>query len=353
LLDHFGWSHALQDQFAPHAARGHAPARVTIQQRGLYTLASEAGELVGRLSGRLAHEAAPGQAPVVGDWVAMAPRPAEGAATIHAVLPRRTAFVRRAADSVQTTQVVAANIDAVFLLAALNGDFNPRRLERYLAAAWESGATPVVVLTKADLAEDLDEAVAAAGRVCVGVPVVSLSALTGDGLEALASWLTSGATCALLGSSGVGKSTLANALAGEARMATGAVREDDARGRHTTTHRELIVLPGGALLLDTPGMRELGLLDAEAGVAATFDDIETLAAQCRFRDCRHGAEPGCAVRAAREAGDLDEGRWRGFDKLRREVAHFDRRDDPGARAAERRRWITIHKAQRARRKWDE
>jgi ribosome biogenesis GTPase len=353
VLELYGWSHALQDLFAPHAALGHAPARVIIQQRGLYTLATDDGELIGRLSGRLTHDAAPGELPAVGDWVAVVPRPSEGAATIHAVLPRRTAFKRKAADSVQTAQVVAANVDAVFLLAALNGDFNARRLERYLAAAWESGAAPVVVLTKADLAADLGKAVADAERLAAGASVVTVSALTGEGLEALAPWLRPGATCALVGSSGVGKSTLANALAGEARMATGAVREDDARGRHTTTHRELIVLPGGALLLDTPGMRELGLLDNEAGVAATFEDIEALAGDCRFRDCRHGEEPGCAVRAARATGALDEGRWRSFDKLRREVAHFDRRDDPLAREAERRRWIMINKAQRARRRRDE
>ncbi len=353
MLEQFGWSDSLRQRFAPHAAQGHSPARVIIQQRGLYTLACEAGELTGRLSGRLAHEAAPGALPVVGDWVAMAPRPAEGAATIHALLPRRTTFRRKAADSVQTAQVVAANVDTVFLVSALNGEFNPRRLERYLAAAFDSGAEPVVVLTKTDLAADPEAALALARQVAGGAPVVSVCALAGEGLEALAPWLTPGATCALLGSSGVGKSTLANALAGDARMAVGAVREDDARGRHTTTHRELFVLPGGALILDTPGMRELGLLDADTGVSATFEDIEALALTCRFRDCGHGQEPGCAVRAALANGDLDETRWRGFEKLRREVAHFDRRDDPLAREAERRRWISISKANRARRRWDE
>jgi ribosome biogenesis GTPase len=350
LIEEFGWSEQLRRQFAPFAARGLQPARVTVQQRGLFTLAALDGELHGRIAGRLAHDAAPGELPVAGDWVAIAARPAEGAATIHAVLPRRTAFVRRAADTTQGAQVVAANVDIALLVAALSGDFNLRRLERYLAAARESGAQPVVLLTKADLVDDVESALAAARSVAGDAPALAVSAQTGEGMEALTAWLAPGLTCALLGSSGAGKSTLVNALAGRELMATGAVREDDARGRHTTTYRELVRLPCGALALDTPGMRELGLLDAEGGVALTFEDIEALATRCRFRDCRHGDEPGCAVRAALETGELDPGRWRGFDKLRREIAHFERREDPLAREAERRRWMAIHKAQRARRR---
>ncbi|HSZ52575.1 MAG TPA: ribosome small subunit-dependent GTPase A, partial [Caulobacteraceae bacterium] len=351
--EEFGWSEQLRRQFAPFAAQGLQPARVTVQQRGLFTLVADDGELLGRVAGRLAHDAAPGALPVAGDWVAIAARPAEGAATIHAVLPRRTAFVRRAADTTQGAQVVAANVDIAFLVAALNGDFNLRRLERYLAAARESGAQPVVLLTKADLVDDVESALAAARSVAGDAPALAVSAQTGEGMEALNAWLAPGLTCALLGSSGTGKSTLVNALAGRELMATGAVREDDARGRHTTTYRELVRLPCGALALDTPGMRELGLLDAGAGVASTFEDIEALATRCRFRDCRHGDEPGCAVRAALETGELDPGRWRGFDKLRRETAHFERREDPLAREAERRRWMAIHKAQRARRRSQE
>jgi ribosome biogenesis GTPase len=210
-----------------------------------------------------------------------------------------------------------------------------------------------VLLTKADLADDVEAALASGRAVCGDAPVLAVSAQTGEGMEALAAWLAPGLTFVLLGSSGAGKSTLVNALAGRELMATGAVREDDARGRHTTTYRELVRLPGGALVLDTPGMRELGLLDAGAGVASTFEDIEALAARCRFRDCRHGDEPGCAVRGALEAGELDPGRWRGFDKLRRETAHFERREDPIAREAERRKWIAVHKAHRARRRSQE
>ncbi len=349
MLEDFGWSAALDSPFAPFAARGLSPARVIAQHRGRYVLAASEGELHAQTSGRLTHEASPEGPPVVGDWVAVAPRPGEGAATIHAVLPRRTAFVRRAADSIGTPQIVAANIDVAFVVASLAEPVNARRLERYLAAAWQSGAEPVVLLTKADLSADLDGALDAARGVALGAAVVALSARTGEGLGALATWLAPGATCALLGPSGAGKSTLVNALVGRELMATGAVREDDNRGRHTTSHRELVPLPGGALVLDTPGMRELGLLDTEAGLAATFEDVEALAELCRFKDCRHETEPGCAIRAALETGELDPGRWRGFDKLRRESAHFDRRDDPVAREAERRRWIAVNKAQRSRR----
>ena len=356
MIEIYGWSDALQQSFAPFAARGLTPARVTIQHRDRYDLVGDGGELQGRVAGSLLHSQTRTDMPVVGDWVAIDLPSPDALATIQAVLPRRTAFLRRAAHSQHQTQVVAANIDVAFLASALNGDFNPRRLERYLAAARESGATPVIVLTKADLCEDVAAAVAEAKRVAGDAPVLAISAARGEGMSALEAWLKPGATCVLLGSSGVGKSTLVNALAGQDLMSTGAVREDDARGRHTTSHRELIRLASGALILDTPGMRELGLIDAAEGVGAAFEDIEDLAAECRFRDCRHEHEPGCAVRAAVDAGALDEARWRSFDKLRREGAHFERREDPLAREAERRRWIAVNKAQRARRNtrqdWD-
>jgi ribosome biogenesis GTPase len=347
LIQSFGWSDALQHDFAAHAARGLIPGRITVQQRGLYVIATDLGELSAQISGRLAHEAESGGYPAVGDWVAAAPRAEEQAATIHAVLPRRTAFVRKAANSVATEQVVAANVDVALLVASMNADLNARRLERYLATAWQSGASPVVVLTKADLADDPDAGVAEAEAVAFGAPVLAVSAVTGEGLEALAAQLKPAETAVLVGSSGVGKSSLVNALAGEALMDTGEIRERDERGQHTTTHRELIRLPSGALILDTPGMRELGLLDAGDGLSTTFEDIEALAEQCRFHDCGHTNEPGCAVREALEGGVIDAGRWKSFQKLQRELAHQERKEDRVARETHRRHWISVHKAARA------
>ncbi|CAN5882332.1 ribosome small subunit-dependent GTPase A [soil metagenome] len=347
MLNAYGWSEKLQAQFQTHAERGLTPGRVTVQQRGLYRLATPDGDLSAELSGKLAHEAGEGGYPVAGDWVACATRASEGAATIHAVLPRSSVFVRKASGPNVAPQTVAANVDIVLLTASLNADLSLRRLERYLAVAWESGAQPVVGLTKADACEDVDALVAQVESIAFGCPVYAVSAVTGQGLDALAALLGPGQTAVLLGSSGVGKSTLVNALAGQALMATQGIIEEGARGRHTTTHRELILLPSGGLVLDTPGMRELGLWDNAAGFAAAFGDIEALAAQCRFHDCAHRTEPGCAVRAALEDGSLDEDRWRSFGKLQRELAHLDLKDDPLARAEVRRVWIHRNKAARA------
>lgn len=347
MLETYGWSDALQSDFAPHAAEGLVAGRVIVQQRGLYGLVTAAGEARAEISGRLARDAEAGGYPAVGDWVAADP-PLGGMAIIHHVLRRRTAFVRKASGREGRPQVVAANVDTAFLTASLNADLNPRRLERYLASAWQSGAAPVVVLTKADLCPDVEAAVAGVEAIALGAPVHPLSSLTGEGLETLRAYLAPGKTVVMVGSSGAGKSTLANVLLGAERMATGAIREDDARGRHTTSHRELILLPGGGLLLDTPGMRELALWDSDEGVAATFEDVEAIAEACKFRDCGHTNEPGCAVQAALRDGELDESRWRSFQKLSRELAHLESREDPALRAAERRKWVNIAKANRAR-----
>ena len=347
MLETYGWSETLQREFSAHAAAGLEPGRIIVQQRGLYGLALEGGERRAEISGKLAREAGEGGYPAAGDWVAVSAGAGEGSAIIHQVLPRRTAFTRKAAGGVGV-QVIAANVDVAFLVASLNGDLNERRLERYLAAAWQSGAAPVVLLTKADLCADVEAMVARIEAVAVAAPVHPLSALTGAGLEVLQTYLAPGRTAVLLGSSGAGKSTLANALLGSERMATGSVREGDDRGRHTTSHRELIVLPGGGLLLDTPGMRELALWDSDEGLSATFEDIEALAQGCRFSDCSHSNEPGCAVRAALESGELDAARWRSFQKLGRELAHLASREDPALRAAERRKWVQLNKSMRAR-----
>jgi ribosome biogenesis GTPase len=308
------------------------------------------------VSGRFRYSAiAPSDYPAVGDWVSLEPAgPAAGPddpAVITAVLPRRSAFRRSAADSNRRSvgnlvdeQVLAANVDVAFLVAGLDGDFNLRRLERYLAVAWSSGVTPVIVLNKADIAQDLEGRLVAVEAIAPGVPVVVLSALTGAHLADIGPHLRAGSTAVVLGSSGAGKSTLVNALLGEQLQATAAVRESDSRGRHTTTHRELFTLPGGALLIDTPGIRSLEVVGADEGLEDAFDEIVTLAAGCRFRDCRHRDEPGCAVRGAVAEGTLSADRLASHEKLERELAHARRREDPRAAAEERRRWKAISKS---------
>jgi ribosome biogenesis GTPase len=294
----------------------------------------------------------PADFPAVGDWVVLERGDgADAVARVHAVLPRRSVFSRGGGDGSRDAgartageQVVAANVDFVFLVSGLDDDLNLRRIERYLALAWSSGAEPVVVLNKADRHPDVDAAIADVAAAAPGVPVRPVSALTRDGVDGLRDWLGTGRTGALLGSSGVGKSTIVNALIGEERQATGAVREDDSRGRHTTRHRELIVVPGGGLLVDTPGMRSLELLDGDEALDRAFGDIEALAAECRFTDCGHDHEPGCAVRAALVTGELDPARLASYRKLEREVRHAERRTDPRAQEAERRKWRIIHAA---------
>jgi ribosome biogenesis GTPase len=257
----------------------------------------------------------------------------EGSARINACLPRRSSLVRKRAGRASTPQVIAANLDVVFVVSSLNGDLNERRIERTLAMIWESGAQPVVLLTKLDLCEDAAGSIARVEAVALGVPVHALSTWTGQGVDALDRYQRAGKTLALIGSSGVGKSTLANRMLGEERIATSEIRASDERGRHTTSARELFVLPSGALLIDTPGMRELGLWDAGDGLDAAFEDIDALASGCRFNDCKHQSEPGCAIRAAIADGLLEEARFRSYQKLQRELAHEARRHDPAAMAA--------------------
>jgi ribosome biogenesis GTPase / thiamine phosphate phosphatase len=307
--------------------------RIAAEHKGGYQVVSAEHELLATVAGKLRHavESGTGERPVVGDWVAIEPPASGGGVTlIHALLPRRSTIVRRAAGRTPEPQVIAANVDAVFLVTALTRDFNPRRLERYLSVAWESGAKPVVVLTKADLCEDVPALVARAHEVAPGVDVHPVSAVTGQGLDALASYFADHATVALIGSSGVGKSTLINAWLGREAMPTRPVRDDD-RGRHTTTHRSLIALPSGGIVMDTPGMRELGLWEADAGLSDAFADIAEVAAECRFSNCAHEGEPGCAIDAALADGRLDAERLKSFKALQREEQRLTDRSDPVAR----------------------
>ncbi len=347
MIEQYGWSDALRMAFEPHTHAGNLPGRIVVQQREANLVVTDVGTLSARLSGRLRHEAREAGHPVAGDWVAVSAKAGEGTAMIHAVLPRRTAFVRRAADSVQTLQLIAANIDVAFVVTSMNADLNPRRLERFLAAAWQSGARPVVVLTKADLCERPEEQAADIATLAAGCPVVIVSARHGLGLGALMDHILPGETCVLIGSSGVGKSTLVNALLGEQRMATQDIRAADARGRHTTSHRQLVLLPGGGLILDTPGIREVGLIDADVGLGTFFDDIEQLARDCRFRDCRHETEPGCAIHGALDGGLLNPDRWAHFEKLSKELAAQELKKGRTAQDIDRNRQAALQRAYRS------
>lgn len=346
-LDRLGWNSSLEGAFEAFASVGFIPGRVSAGYNYFYRVLTRQGEWLAELTGRFRHEArGPEDLPAVGDWVALRPRPGEERAQVHAVLPRKSAFVRKAAGSATGPQVLAANVDTVFLVAGLDGDFNPRRIERALVLAWQSGASPVVLLNKADLGGDQEARRLAMEEAAPRVPVHVVSGRRGDGMAALAPYLTSGRTVALLGSSGVGKSTLVNRLLGEDRQPTAEVRPHDQRGRHTTTRRELIALPGGAVLVDTPGLREIQLWATEEGLASAFDDVARLAQSCRFRDCRHRGEPGCAVRGAVVAGELAEERLLSHHKLQAELRHLAVKADLGLQRAQKARWRAIHKAAR-------
>ena len=318
-----GWTAELGEQFETYAADGLVPGRVVAEHRAGHVVRDGVDEVLARPRGRLYDDAAVGGLlPAVGDWVARV------GATIEAVLPRRTSISRKIAFRSAEEQVLAANVDVVLIVTGLDGDFNVRRLERYLTTAWNSGASPVIVLTKLDLAADPD--LLAAEEVAMGVPVLAVSGITGEGVDALDEHLRPGLTAVLLGSSGVGKSTLINRLLGEERIATAAVKRDG-RGRHTTRHRELFGLPGGALVIDTPGLRELQLWEGDVDEA--FSDVVELAAQCRFRDCAHESEPGCAVREG-----VDPERLQAYRKLQRELRAIEARSNRRVHRQLKQRW---------------
>jgi ribosome biogenesis GTPase len=326
-LSRYGWNETFAAAFAEHAGEGRVPARVVLEHTHIYRVGTAEGELLARVSGRLRHRAAARpDFPAVGDWVVAEPV-AESDARIHAVLPRISRFSRRAAGDTTEEQIVAANIDVVFLVGGLDGDFNPRRIERYLVVAWESGATPVIVLNKADLVPDPARHVAEVEGVAPDVRVHAVSARQPETIEVLRQYVTAGRTAALLGSSGVGKSTIVNRLVGYDLLRTQDVRITDSRGRHTSTARQMVLLDGGGILIDTPGMRELQLWDSGDARGDAFADIEVLAASCRFRDCRHSQEPGCAVRAAVASGELSAIRLASYQKLEAEREQQARQRD--------------------------
>ena len=355
LRERFGWNSFFEEQIAQIGRDDLRFARIVEEQRGLYRLAGDADGWA-EVSGRFRHEAkTAAEFPAVGDWVGVESTAATAGAVargfsraiIHLRLERRSTVSRAAAGRAVAEQVVAANVDVIFLVTALTEDLNTRRLERYLTMVWDAGAVPVVLLNKADLCEDPAGASESVRARLPMIDVVAVSALHDAGLDALAPYLRPAQTVALLGSSGVGKSTLVNRLLGAETLRIGAVSEADGKGRHTTTARQLVELPGGALLIDTPGMREIQWWGDESAVAGAFDDIGALAAGCRFGNCAHGGEPGCAVRDAVESGRLDADRLESFQRLGREAAFEERKRDKAAASEARRRWKQVHMAQRA------
>lgn len=346
-LQKMGWTPFFEEDFEKKKRPDLIPARVAREHKELYVVFSEAGEFTAEISGKFRHDAqSRADYPSVGDWVGITARPQEGRATIHVLLTRKSSFSRKAVmaggpkygPGKVDEQVLAANINTVFLVSGLDGDYNLRRIERYVAVAWDSGANPVVILNKADLCEDVERLLEEVETVALGIPIHPVSAIGNEGLEVFREYLSEGKTSAFLGSSGVGKSTIINGLLGEERLRTNAVREADNRGRHTTTHRELIVLPTGGIVIDTPGMREIQMWDDDDALSRTFGDIEEIAAHCRFGDCRHSGEPGCAIEQALEDETLDPGRYQSYLKMLKEMKHLSLRKDVVARRQEHRSW---------------
>ena len=340
-----GWTDELEAAFTTYEERGFRPARVVAEHRGGYYVRSELGDRLASARGRMRDDELWGGMPAVGDWVVVCDAPGERFA-IEALLPRRTKVSRKTPWLKAEEHILVANVDTVLLVAGLDEDFNPRRLERYLTAAWDSGADPVIVLTKLDVCDDPGK-LAEAEMVAVGVPVLAVSNVTGEGLEGVQALLQPAKSFVLLGSSGTGKSTLVNRLAGRKVMEIGGLR-NDGRGRHTTRHRQLLVMPDGAILIDTPGLRELQIWEGD--IDSAFSDIAELAARCKFNDCAHSTEPDCVVREALESGDLDPARWANYGKLQREMRAIEARSNHRIRRELKSRWrARARETRRARR----
>nr|WP_317940964.1 ribosome small subunit-dependent GTPase A [Sporosarcina thermotolerans] len=350
-LKEYGWNethemnfNALIDELK---ADSYVAGRVTLEHKRMYRVMTEEGEWLSVCSGAFQHAAFERRDfPAVGDWVLVERMPGEDRGIIHAILPRTSLFSRKSAGSTISEQIIAVNVDIVFLVMSMNHDFNARRLERYLVAAYDSGATPVVVLTKKDLSEAPQYYIEQAEIIAPGADIYSVSNTTGEGIEPLTDLLKGGKTAALLGSSGVGKSSLVNAICGDGTMAVQGIREDDAKGRHTTTHRELLKIPTGGVLIDTPGMREFQLWNESESLDSGFKDIEALSETCKFNDCRHIGEPGCAIQEALDTGVLSAERYANYVKLQKEIAFLDRKMNRQAQAAERDKWKKVTKSMR-------
>ena len=338
-LRQLGWTDEHEEAFAKYSGP-YVPGRVTCRQKTVWEVFMEGGQVNAGISGALRKL---GRFPAVGDFVVLLHQPEAGNSTIVDILPQKTCFFRGTSRRDGTDQIIAANIDTVFIVTAAGHDLNARRIERYLAIAHASGARPVIVINKADLADDpaslTDDIVA----VSPGIPVIPLSAISGDGVDRLGPYLVPGTTIALIGSSGVGKSTLINRLLGNPLQETAHIRDFDGKGRHTTTVRQLVVLNGGALMIDNPGLREVGIGTASAGIADTFPEINTLAQECRFSDCRHEQEPGCAVQEAVKSGRLSASRLENYHRLMRERAFEQDKAEIGLVRSERKRWKGIAK----------
>lgn len=351
-LNEIGLTDDIKNSFEEYQEKGFKLGRIALEHKHMYRVWLEEEEYLCTLAGRLAFDAMTREdLPAVGDWVAVKTSPGEMKGAIHHILPRKSKFSRKSAGTVTAEQIVAANIDTVFIVNSLNDDLNLRRIERYLLLSWESGANPVIILSKADLATDLEEKMKQVSAIALGVPVIAISVLNEIGTAELQSHLDPGKTVALIGSSGVGKSSLVNFLTGCEKQAVQEIRVTDDKGKHTTTHREMVLLPGGAILIDTPGMREVQLWQSDEGMSESFADVEAEASGCRFRDCQHNNEPGCAVRAAIDEGRLDEDRFNSYRKLLKELAYIDRKVDKKAQVEEKRHWKSINKEIRQKNKF--